>query len=88
TYRCYRNPFVMFVLGPVFLVFVSNRFNAKGAKTKERTNTWLNNILLLIIYGGLIYLLGASQFFAIFAPMVFISGMIGIWIFYIQNTFE
>ncbi|MBU6133539.1 fatty acid desaturase [Staphylococcus xylosus] len=88
TYRCYRNPFVMFVLGPFFLVFVSNRFNVKGAKIKERTNTWLNNISLLVIYGSLIYLLGASQFFAIFAPMVFISGMIGIWLFYIQHTFE
>ncbi|KRG10789.1 fatty acid desaturase [Staphylococcus sp. NAM3COL9] len=88
TYRIYRNPLVMFVLGPFFLVFVSNRFNSKDAKKKERINTWLNNILLIVIYGGLIYLLGAGHFFAVFAPMMFIAGMLGIWLFYIQHTFE
>lgn len=87
-YKIYRNPFVMFVLGPFFLVLISNRFNAKDAKLGEKRNTWLNNIVLIILYGSLIYLLGAGQFFAIFAPMVFIAGMIGIWLFYIQHTFE
>ncbi|WP_251943406.1 fatty acid desaturase [Staphylococcus sp. Marseille-Q5304] len=87
-YRIYRNPFVMFVIGPFFLVFVSNRFNVKDAKMKERINTWANNVLLLLVYGGLFYLLGPAQFLAVFLPMVFISGMMGIWLFYIQHTFE
>ncbi|WP_436964898.1 fatty acid desaturase [Staphylococcus xylosus] len=87
-YRVYRNPIVMFVLGPFFLVFISNRFNSKNIKKKERLNTWAHNVLLIIIHGSLIYFLGVSVYFAVFAPMVFISGMIGIWLFYIQHTFE
>ncbi|WP_437271971.1 fatty acid desaturase [Staphylococcus succinus] len=88
SYRVYRNPFVMFVIGPFFLVFVSNRFNSKDAKWNERLNTYLNNIFLIILHGGLIFILGPGQFFAMIAPMVFISGMLGIWLFYIQHTFE
>ncbi|MCG7339283.1 fatty acid desaturase [Staphylococcus sp. ACRSN] len=87
-YKIYRNPLVMFVLGPFFLVLISNRFNSKDAKLSEKLNTWLNNIVLILLYGSFIYLLGVAQFFAIFAPMVFIAGMIGIWLFYIQHTFE
>jgi len=35
-YRFYRNPFVMFGLGPLYMVLVLNRFNRKDAK-KEGT---------------------------------------------------
>ncbi|MBU0437735.1 fatty acid desaturase [Staphylococcus succinus] len=87
-YRIYRNPFVMFFLGPIFLVFISNRLNSKNIKPKERYNTWLNNLCLILVYGALLYLLGPIIFISVFGPMVFIAGVIGIWLFYIQHTFE
>ncbi|MBF7017597.1 fatty acid desaturase [Staphylococcus durrellii] len=87
-YRIYRNPFVMFFLGPIFLVFISNRLNSKDIKSKERYNTWLNNLSLILIYGMLLYFLGLIIFITVFVPMVFIAGVIGIWLFYIQHTFE
>lgn len=34
-YRLYRNPIVMFGLGPLFLVLVANRMNRKDAKKKN-----------------------------------------------------
>ena len=43
-YRLYRNPIVMFGLGPVFLFLIENRFNRKGAHKKERINTYVTNV--------------------------------------------
>src|SRR5699024_2218401 len=51
TYRFYRNPFIMFGLGPLYLVLISNRFNRKDAKKKERNNTYLINALLILLCG-------------------------------------
>ena len=46
TYRMYRNPLVMFGLGPLFVFVIQYRFNRKGAKRKERMNTYLTNLCL------------------------------------------
>lgn len=87
-YRLYRNPVVMFLLGPIFLVFVSNRCNVKSAKKDEKRNTWLNNILLILVHGVLFYLMGPFMYCSVIVPVVFLAGVAGIWLFYIQHTFE
>lgn len=87
-YRAYRHPFVMFVLGPIYLLFVSNRMNAKDAKAKERNNTYIHNAAVIVVYGLLIYLLGPARFFSVMGPVLFVGGLLGIWLFYIQHTFE
>jgi omega-6 fatty acid desaturase (delta-12 desaturase) len=43
-YRLYRNPFVMFMIGPIYVFGITNRFNRKGAKRKERMNTYVTNL--------------------------------------------
>lgn len=35
AYRLYRNPFVMFGLGPIYVFLLKNRFNRKGARKKN-----------------------------------------------------
>ncbi|MCE4956481.1 fatty acid desaturase [Macrococcoides caseolyticum] len=88
AYRAYRHPFVMFILGPIYLLLIANRLNRKGARQKERMNTWLHNIAIFIVYGAIIYIFGFGMFAAVFIPILFIGGMLGIWMFYIQHTFE
>lgn len=88
AYRIYRNPFVMFVLGPIYLLLIANRFNRKDARQKERVNTWLHNLAIVVVYGSIIYFFGFGMFAAVFIPIMFIGGMLGIWMFYIQHTFE
>lgn len=87
-YRLYRNPFVMFGLGPVYEFLIMNRFNRKNARAKERLNTYLINIILV----GLIILLGTtlgwSAFLLVQLPIFLISGSMGVWLFYVQHTFE
>lgn len=87
-YRLYRNPFVLFILGPFLLYFVTNRINRKNAPWKERLNTYIINIGILGTYGGLIYLIGWQSFILVQLPIVFIAGTLGIWLFYVQHQFE
>lgn len=87
-YRLYRNPFVMFVLGPIYKFMIQNRFNRKGARKKERINTYLTNVLILALIVGLSYLLGWQSFLFIQGTIFMVSGAAGIWLFYVQHTFE
>lgn len=88
TYRLYRNPLVMFGFGPLFLVLISSRFNRKDARKKERNNTYLTNIILVALYTGMIMLIGWQSFLIVQGSIMFIAGSLGIWLFYIQHTFE
>ncbi|MBY7144993.1 fatty acid desaturase [Virgibacillus sp. NKC19-3] len=88
TYRLYRTPIVMFGLGPIYLFLVSNRFNRKGAKRKERMNTYLINSSIAVIYGLIIWAIGWQAFLIIQLPILFVAGAAGIWLFYVQHQFE
>ncbi|RUL51727.1 MULTISPECIES: fatty acid desaturase [Lysinibacillus] len=87
-YRLYRNPIVMFGLGPLLMVLVLNRVNRKDAKQKERLNTYFTNIALLAICATLIFVFGWTTFLLVHAITLFIAGSLGIWLFYIQHTYE
>ncbi|CAN7657440.1 fatty acid desaturase [Paenibacillus sp. LjRoot56] len=88
AYRLYRNPFIMFGLGPIFLFLFTNRFNTKGARRKERISTYMTNLSILALYGGLIWIIGWQSFVLVQAPIMFVAGLMGIWLFYVQHQFE
>ncbi|MBS4176839.1 fatty acid desaturase [Lederbergia citrea] len=88
AYRIYRNPFVMFGLGPIYVFLISNRFNVKDARKKERNNTYLTNLLIVGISGLLCWAIGWQSFLLVQFPIFFISGSLGIWLFYVQHQFE
>ncbi len=87
-YRLYRNPFVMFGLGPIFVIFIRYRFSRKGAGLKERLNTHLTSLAL----GGAIALgcwgMGWEKFALVEGPILYFAGAAGIWLFYVQHQFE
>ena len=88
SYRIYRNPFTLFVIGPIFLVLISSRVNRKDAKKKERNNTYLTNVILVVLYTGIILITGWQAFVIVQGSIMLIAGGLGIWLFYIQHTFE
>lgn len=88
AYRFYRNPFVMFGLGPIYQFGLNNRFNRKGAKKKERMNTYLTNVLIVLLMGSLCWMVGWQAFLLIHGSIFLLSGSAGIWLFYVQHTFE
>lgn len=87
-YRLYRNPFVMFGLGPLLMVLVLNRINRHDAKKKERINTHLTTLTMAIILGALIWLTSWQAVLLVYGVTLFIAGSLGIWLFYIQHTYE
>lgn len=88
AYRLYRNPLVMFGLGPLYLVLVSSRFNRKDARQKERNNTYLTNVIIAVLYASMVLLVGWQAFLLVQGTIMFVAGALGIWLFYIQHTFE
>ncbi|MFD2679696.1 fatty acid desaturase [Bacillus seohaeanensis] len=88
SYRLYRNPFVMLVLGPIYAFLIMNRFNRKGAKKKERINTYITNISIAGLVTLLCYTIGWEAFLLVQGPIFLISGSVGVWLFYVQHTFE
>lgn len=88
AYRFYRNPLVMFGLGPIYVFLFKNRFNRKGARKKEKNNTYLTNVLIVVFAALLCLAVGWQSFLLVQGSIFMISGSIGIWLFYVQHTFE
>ncbi|MEH7179563.1 fatty acid desaturase [Neobacillus vireti] len=87
-YRLYRNPLIMFGLGPIYVFLIKNRFNRRGARLNERINTYITNAGILAVTVILCLILGWKQFIFVQGPIFLISGSLGIWLFYVQHTFE
>lgn len=88
AYRFYRNPFVMFILGPIYVFLLKNRFNRKNARKKERYNTYFVNLVLVVLVTLFCVTLGWLPFLLVQGSIFMISGAFGIWLFYVQHTFE
>jgi omega-6 fatty acid desaturase (delta-12 desaturase) len=88
AYRLYRNPLIMFGLGPLYLVLITNRINRKDAKKKERYNTYITNFLIIALGAVMIFIVGWKAFFIVHGLTLYIAATLGIWLFYIQHTFE
>lgn len=88
SYRIYRNPILMFGLGPIFIFLLKNRFNRRDAGLKERMNLYLTNILIVSVIGLVCLAIGWKAFLLVQGPIFLISGSAGIWLFYVQHTFE
>jgi omega-6 fatty acid desaturase (delta-12 desaturase) len=87
-YRIYRNPVVMFGLGPILVFMIEYRFNHKGVRRQERINTYITNLGIIGLYAALSWAVGWQAFLLIHGPIALIAGMLGIWLFYVQHQFE
>ncbi|WP_100402798.1 fatty acid desaturase [Bacillus sp. FJAT-42315] len=88
AYRLYRNPIVMFGIGPTYVFLITNRFNRKGARKKERLNVYFTNVAIVSIIALLCWTIGWKAFLLVEAPIFLIAGAVGVWLFYVQHTFE
>jgi acyl-lipid omega-6 desaturase (Delta-12 desaturase) len=88
AYRMIRNPFVMFGLGPVFAMIVGPRIVARGARPRMRNSVLGTDVALLVLVGGVCWLIGWRDFLIVWAPAALVAGSVGIWLFYVQHQFE
>ena len=88
AYRLARNPLVLFVLAPVFLFLIWQRFPKPEANLRERMSVHWTNLALLLIAGGLSYAFGFKAYVLIQLLVMALAGAAGVWLFYVQHQFE
>jgi acyl-lipid omega-6 desaturase (Delta-12 desaturase) len=87
-YRLFRNPLVMFGIGPIAALLVGPRLVAKDARPRMRRSVIGTNIALAAVVAGMCWLVGWEDFLLVQAPTVMLAGSAGIWLFYVQHQFE
>jgi acyl-lipid omega-6 desaturase (Delta-12 desaturase) len=87
-YRIFRNPFIMFLIGPLFVIFYQNRFTKKTMNPKEKRNIYLTNTVLLITAVSMSLIIGIKAYLIIQLPVLYIAHSVGIWLFLVQHNFE
>jgi acyl-lipid omega-6 desaturase (Delta-12 desaturase) len=87
-YRLYRNPIIMFGLGPIYLFLLAHRFVGSTSGPRERRGVYLTNLAALAIVLALSYFIGWQAVLLVHLPIVVISSTIGVWLFYVQHQFE
>jgi acyl-lipid omega-6 desaturase (Delta-12 desaturase) len=87
-YRLFRNPLVMFSLGPIVALLVGPRLVARSARPRMRRSVIGTNIALAVLVAGLCWLIGWRDYLLLQAPTVLLAGAAGIWLFYVQHQFE
>ena len=87
-YRLFRNPVVMFGVGPIASLLVGPRLVSRAARPRMRRSVIGTNIALAVLIGLLCWLVGWSEYLLIQAPVVLLAGSAGIWLFYVQHQFE
>lgn len=87
-YRVFRNPFIMFLAGPVAVFVVGNRFSPRGATAGERFSVRVTNLGIVAAAVAASLTIGLRTFVVVQSVVGVLAGAAGIWLFYIQHQFE
>ncbi|HEY4809834.1 MAG TPA: fatty acid desaturase [Solirubrobacteraceae bacterium] len=88
AYRVFRNPLVMFGVGPIVALLVGPRLVSRSARPRMQRSVIGTNIALAVLVGALCWLMGWRDYLLVQAPTVLLAGSAGIWLFYVQHQFE
>ena len=87
-YRLYRNPLIMFLLGPLFVFLIGHRFVRRDARPRERRNVYGTNLALLLLLAIVHVTIGLKAYVVVQLPIIALAGAAGVWLFYVQHQFE
>ncbi len=89
-YRLYRNPLVLFGLGPIYMFILRHRLPL--GTTLANWRAWISpmatNLGIAAVVIAMMWLVGVKVFLLTQIPITLIAGSIGIWLFYIQHQFD
>jgi omega-6 fatty acid desaturase (delta-12 desaturase) len=87
-YRLFRNPVVMFGLGWLLVLLLKPRFVPRGARPRIRNSVLKTNLALAIVVAAACATVGWRAYLLVQAPVLLVTGAVGIWLFYVQHQFE
>lgn len=88
SYRLARNPFVLFVIAPLFLFVVLQRVPSPKASARERHSVYAMNLAILGMALALSLVFGVATYLLLQLIIIMVAGGAGVWMFYVQHQFE
>jgi omega-6 fatty acid desaturase (delta-12 desaturase) len=88
AYRLFRNPLIMFGLGPMLSVVILPRLVPRNARPRLRRSIIRTNVAVVAIVTGLVLLMGWWQYLLVQWPAAWMASSAGIFLFYVQHQFE
>jgi omega-6 fatty acid desaturase (delta-12 desaturase) len=87
-YRMFRNPIVMFGLGPIAAMIIGPRIPERSARPRQRRSVLLTDVTLVAAIALICWAIGWRDFLVVWAPAAMLAGSAGVWLFYVQHQFE
>jgi omega-6 fatty acid desaturase (delta-12 desaturase) len=87
-YRLFRNPLLMFGLGPIYGLLLHPRLVPRSARPRIRRSVVATNVALAVLVGALCWLVGWREYLLVQMPTLLLAGATGVWLFYVQHQFE
>jgi len=88
VYRVFRHPLAMFLIGPVVVFFLRQRFPSVNAGMREKFSVLYTDLALAILFIGMSFLIGWKEFLVLQLAVMWLAAAGGIWLFYVQHQFE
>jgi omega-6 fatty acid desaturase (delta-12 desaturase) len=87
-YRLFRNPLVMFGVGPIWSLMIGPRISSRDKRRRLRTSIILTNITVAASVTAICLLVGIPAFLLVQILPAYVAGMAGVYLFYVQHQFE
>jgi acyl-lipid omega-6 desaturase (Delta-12 desaturase) len=88
AYRLFRNPLVMFGVGPIYSLVIHPRLVPRSARPRIRRSLIATNVALAAAVVALSWLVGWQELLLVQVPVMLLAGAAGVWLFYVQHQFE
>jgi len=88
AYRLARNPFLLFVVAPVYLFVFRERFPVTSAGSREKRSVWWVNLAITAMVVGMGMVFGFVPYLVLMLTAIAVAGISGVWLFYVQHQFE
>jgi omega-6 fatty acid desaturase (delta-12 desaturase) len=88
AYRLARNPIVLFVIAPLYVLLIKHRFTSVKDNPRERRSVYWMNLAILGMAIGVSLAFGFKAYLLIQLTALAVAGSTGFWLFYVQHQFE
>ncbi len=87
-YRVYRNPLIMFGVGPLLTFLILHRIPSNKFKKREQNSIHWTNLAVAGLIAVMSLVIGFKNYLLIQLPVIWVASTAGVWLFYVQHQFE